>query len=118
PEPDPMPPSVPAAAIRMALTQERREPLARARRYLARVPPAMTGQHGDLHTFQVCCRLVRGFALSDAEAMTLLAEWNARCAPPWSERELQDKLQRARRCAGEPLGGMVIPAHSRPSESD
>ena len=40
----------------------------RARRFLARTPAAIAGQHGDLHTFRVCCRLVRGFALSDDEA--------------------------------------------------
>ena len=37
----------------------------RARRYLARVPPAIAGEHGDVHTFRVCCRLVRGFARGD-----------------------------------------------------
>ena len=30
----------------------------RAKRYLASVPPAIAGQHGDVHTFRVCCRLV------------------------------------------------------------
>jgi hypothetical protein len=79
----------------------------RARRYLAALPPAIAGQHGDLHTFRVCCRLVRGFALSDSEALTLLAEWNARCQPSWSERELLDKLRRARRYGREPVGGLL-----------
>ena len=41
----------------------------RARRYLASVPPAIAGQHGDVHTFRVCCRLVRGFALDDDQAL-------------------------------------------------
>jgi hypothetical protein len=27
------------------------------------LPPAIAGQHGDVHTFRVCCRLARGFAL-------------------------------------------------------
>ena len=31
----------------------------RARRYLTSVPPAISGQHGDVHTFRVCCRLTR-----------------------------------------------------------
>jgi hypothetical protein len=34
----------------------------RARRCLARVPSAIAGEHGHVHTFRVCCRLVRGFA--------------------------------------------------------
>jgi hypothetical protein len=79
----------------------------RARRYLAALPPAIAGQHGDLHTFKVCCRVVRGFALTDAEAFPLLVEWNARCQPPWSERDLQDKLRRARQYGREPIGGLV-----------
>jgi hypothetical protein len=79
----------------------------RAQRYLAVLPPAIAGQHGDLQTFRVCCRLVRGFALSDAEALSLLSDWNARCEPPWSERELRDKLARARRYGREPVGGLL-----------
>jgi hypothetical protein len=79
----------------------------RARRYLAAVPPAVTGQHGDVHTFRVCCRLVRGFALSDADALSILSEWNASCNPPWTERELRDKVTRARRYGREPIGGLV-----------
>ena len=81
--------------------------IARARRYVAAVPPAVAGQHGDLHTFKVCCRLVRGFALSDADAVAVLTDWNARCEPPWSERELLDKLRRARRYGREPMGGLL-----------
>jgi hypothetical protein len=84
-----------------------RDRVARARRYLGALPPAISGQHGDLHTFRVCCRMVRGFALSDTEALALLAEWNARCQPPWSERDLLDKLRRARRYGREPIGGLL-----------
>ena len=79
----------------------------RARRYLATVPPAITGQHGDLHTFRVCCRLVRGFALADHEALAVLADWNARCEPPWSERDLIAKLRHALRYGREPIGGLL-----------
>jgi hypothetical protein len=81
--------------------------LERARRYIASMPPAISGQHGDQHTFRICCRLVRGFALSDAAAFPLLIEWNSRCEPPWSERELRDKLRHARRYGREPIGGLL-----------
>ena len=81
--------------------------LDRVRRYLAALPPAISGQHGDLHTFRACCRLVRGFALNDQDAVALLGTWNLRCQPPWSERELRDKVRRARRYGREPLGGLV-----------
>ena len=76
-------------------------------RYLEAVPPAVAGQHGDLHTFRVCCRLVRGFALTDGDALRLLGEWNARCQPPWTERDLLEKLRRARRYGREPKAGLL-----------
>jgi hypothetical protein len=83
------------------------DPVERARRYLARVPRAIAGKHGDVHTFRVCCRLVRGFALRDDEALEVLTEWNAGCQPPWSKSDLQDKLRRARRYGREPIAAML-----------
>lgn len=83
----------------------------RARRYLTAIPPAVAGHHGDLHTFRLCCRLVRGFALPDDVALSLLVEWNAGCKPPWPERELLDKLRRARTYGREPVGGLIENAH-------
>jgi putative DNA primase/helicase len=78
--------------------------LTRARAYLAATPPAIEGQGGDPHTYQVACRLVRGFDLSDAEALDLLRAWNAGCVPPWSDLELDAKLTSARRYGTEPVG--------------
>ena len=71
----------------------------RARRYLAKMPPAITGQHGHDQTFAVACTLVQGFGLSVAEAVPLFAEYNARCSPPWSEHDLAHKLADADRAA-------------------
>lgn len=78
----------------------------RARRYLERIEPAISGQHGDLHTFKVCCRIVRGFELSDEEALVALTGWNARCRPPWSQHELRDKIGSARRYGREQIGSL------------
>lgn len=88
----------------------------RAQRYLDALPPAIAGEHGDLHTFRVCCRLVRGFALSDDEALSLLANWNARCRPPWSGRELMAKVRRARQYGREPIGGLLESQSSRAAD--
>ena len=71
----------------------------RARRYLAKMPPAITGQHGHDQTFAVACTLVQGFGLSVAEAAPLFAEYNVRCSPPWSEHDLAHKLADADRAA-------------------
>lgn len=79
----------------------------RARRYAAHVEPAIAGQHGDLHTFKVCCRIVRGFALSDEDALIVLREWNTRCDPPWKDRELCDKIARARKYGDEAIGRLL-----------
>lgn len=79
----------------------------RARSYLSKVPPAIAGQHGDLHTFRTCCRIVRGFGLDDDHALDVLSDWNARCQPPWTEAELRDKIGRARTYGREPIDGML-----------
>jgi hypothetical protein len=87
--------------------------LDRARRYIATIPPAVEGNHGDAATFRVCCRLVRGFALGDDEALSVLASWNGACLPPWSEEELRAKLAGARRYGREPVGGLIESATRR-----
>jgi hypothetical protein len=84
-----------------------RRPAERARAYLSQVPPAVAGAHGDLHTFQTCCRIVRGFALGDDEALAVLAVWNSRCQPSWTERELREKIRSARRNGREAIGGLL-----------
>lgn len=71
----------------------------RARRYLAKMPPAITGQHGHDQTFAVACTLVQGFGLSVDAAAPLFTEYNARCSPPWSEHDLAHKLADADRAA-------------------
>lgn len=81
--------------------------LLRARQFLQKVEPAVAGQHGDLRTFRICCRLVRGFDLSDSEAIGLLEEWNSSCLPPWSMHELEQKVANARLYGREPFGGLL-----------
>jgi putative DNA primase/helicase len=88
-------------------TMARDDILRRARAYLDVTPSAIEGQGGDVHTFKVCCRLVRGFCLSDSDALLALGEWNARCLPPWSEQELEAKIAGARKYGDEPLGGRL-----------
>jgi RecA-family ATPase len=94
----------------------------RARRYLAKIPPAISGQHGHDQTFAVACTLVQGFGLSVADASSLLSEYNARCSPPWSERDLAHKLADADRAAPPPEGRGHLarstgPASPRPPSS-
>lgn len=69
----------------------------RARRYIAKCPPAISGQGGHDATFHTAAVLVHGFDLCHGEAMLLLQEWNQSCQPPWSERELRHKIESASR---------------------
>src|SRR5262245_60410894 len=67
----------------------------RARAYLSAMPPAIAGQNGHGQTFVAACALVNGFALESETALALLQEYNSRCVPPWSERELPHKITSA-----------------------
>lgn len=74
--------------------------ISRARRYLSRMPPAISGQGGHRATFLAARALVLGFNLADRVALELLLEeFNPKCRPQWSERELAHKVQSARRQA-------------------
>lgn len=68
----------------------------RARRYLSRIEPAVSGEGGHSKTLLAAEHLVRGFELSDDEALPLLLVWNQTCQPPWDESELRHKLSEAR----------------------
>jgi hypothetical protein len=69
--------------------------LERARKYLAKMPVAVSGQGGHNSTYHATCTLVLGFGLDRGDALTLLREWNENCQPPWSERELEHKVDSA-----------------------
>ena len=103
----PTPPPAEPVTYQDAAVPAKADAVDRARHYTAAIPPAIAGDHGDVHTFRVCCRVVRGFALTDDDALSVLREWNSRCVPPWSERELLDKVLRARRYGREPIGGLL-----------
>jgi hypothetical protein len=69
----------------------------RALAYLATLPPAISGQGGHRATFRAALALVRGFCLDDGEAYAALAtDYNSRCDPPWTPKELVHKITQAR----------------------
>ena len=89
-------------------TNARRWLVERARRCVYSMQPAVSGAGGHNATFAVACALVHGFALSISEAMPIMLEFNARCSPPWSERELDYKLRSADKASHEnPRGHLV-----------
>lgn len=70
--------------------------LKRASAYLAKIPGAIEGSGGSNDAWKAALAVVRGFALSESDAYALLAaEYNPRCTPPWSEKELRHKVKDA-----------------------
>lgn len=80
--------------------------LERARAYARATPGAVAGQAGHRATFVLASKLVRGFGLTDAQALDVLTEWNATCRPPWHARDLARKVAEARHQGRMPEGFM------------
>lgn len=77
----------------------------RARRYVAAMDPAIAGAGGHDATFAVAQVLVRGFGLDRSTALAiLLDDYNPRCQPPWSEKELVHKIESADTTSTLPVG--------------
>ena len=126
------PPEVPAAllvllakprpAAAVPIDQRNRAPgfdwaVERARRYVARLPIAVQGEHGSNPCFRAACVLVHEFALADCDAFDVLCEYSQRCIPPWSEKELWHKIAEAHKNTrhDRPFGYL---RDSRPTPTD
>jgi len=74
----------------------------RARAYVAQMDAAVSGAGGHDVTFRVACVLVEGFSLSGGDALEIMREYNSRCDPAWSDRELEHKVRSAEGKISEP----------------
>jgi hypothetical protein len=88
--------------------------IARAKAYIAKIDPAVSGQHGHDQTFRVACVLVKDFGLTVDQALEAIRDWNARCQPPWTDRDLRHKLADAAKRPG-PVGTLGDEPQSAPS---
>lgn len=79
----------------------------RARTYLMKMPPAISGQGGQGATFEAAQVLARGFNLPYSEALSLLNEYNAHCAPQWGQKDLERKLRDAYEKSSLPVGYLL-----------
>ncbi len=87
--------------IASLLVSEPTEAVRRARAYLAKVEPAVSGQRGHDRCFRAACVLTQKFRLTYEQAWPLLVEWNEqKNLPPFSVRELEHKLRDAVSKAG------------------
>lgn len=94
-KPDPSrrtePPSIPEP--------ERLPIIDRARAYVAKMPGATAGSGGHLATWHVAIVLAKGFELDERQTLDVLREYNKRCEPEWSEKELAHKAKQAQSAA-------------------
>ncbi len=113
------PPAV--APARPPRPPQRQAIVERARRYLVKVPGAISGSGGHAQTLTAAAHLVRGFDLDPETALELLTDdFNPRCEPPWSEKELRHKVKEAEKFQGirqgqhieeRPTAGGAAPAY-------
>ncbi len=89
----------------------------RASAYLARMPASISGQKGDAAAFSAAVALVRGFDLSEQEALPLLSLWNKDCLPPWREKDLRYKLSCAAKSTKVPAGCLLKAERPRRGQS-
>ncbi len=86
--------------------------VSRAEAYVSRIEPAISGSGGHNQTYKVACVLTHGFNLTKGEAFPILRQWNRHCQPPWTDGELEHKLDSALRAGGERgylLAGRELP---------
>lgn len=89
--------------------------LERARLYLAKCDPAISGSGGSNHTFTVAAKIVHGFDLTEDETLMLMrADYNPRCQPPWNDRDLVRKVRAASRKSRDFVRGSLLAAGGRP----
>ena len=80
----------------------------RAGKYLAKMPEAIAGQGGHDRTLEAARVLVHDFAIEpDAAFQLLWKDYNPRCQPPWSERELLHKVSEAVKLGGDKPRGRL-----------
>jgi hypothetical protein len=74
----------------------------RAMKYLEKLPDAVSGQSGHDRFFHAACVLIIGFNMNIDQARPVLQWFNTnKCVPPFSERDIEHKLESADRKSDE-----------------
>jgi hypothetical protein len=72
----------------------------RAAAYLGTMDASIQGNNGSRALWHAALALTRGFGLPGVQAMALLeSDYNPRCVPPWSQKELAHKVDGAERAS-------------------
>lgn len=112
----------PSAAPRnvLPLRQGQATVMRRAAAYLARLSPSISGAGGHSAAWTAALALTRGFELPVEDALALLiSDFNPRCDPQWSERELRHKVESAAAKADVPPGFLLdapLPERAAPAQ--
>ena len=89
----------------------------RARLYVEKLDSAVAGAGGHGATFQVAVVLIQGFSLGEVDAWGILCDYNQRCCPPWTEKELRHKLKEAEKSNPRRKRGWLVGADAwRPND--
>ncbi len=85
----------PARQVLPAMIMDPSRRVEKARRYVAKMDPSISGSGGHTQAMKVARVCATAFGLSESEILEVMREWNERCQPPWSERELAHKAKEA-----------------------
>lgn len=81
----------------------------RARAYLAKMSPAISGSGGHDALWAAVLAMRIGFDLDESTAKTLIAtDFNPRCDPPWDERDIDHKLDGVERAEKSSERGYLL----------
>lgn len=103
-KPDPAPISIDPASLPKVSGDDRAK---RCGLYIDKMPPAISENGGHNQMFNAACETYR-FAVSDSDRLAILARYNARCEPPFSEPELRHKIESAEAETREQVGMRLI----------
>lgn len=108
-KPEPVAPKpVETVRVRRERTRTEAEIEKRATAYLATMDAGVSGSGGHAATWKAAVAMARGFGLSELDTFTILAnEYNPRCQPPWSAKELKHKAKGAAATNKVPYGYLL-----------
>ncbi len=84
-----------ASTVNVEPTENRYRLICRAEKYGERIEPAVEGQGGSNKMMWFVGSMIQKFRLSYEEALPIIQAYNERCIPPFSESEIEHKIQSA-----------------------
>lgn len=102
-------------AVKRDISPAKADVIERARKYASKLQEAVAGQDGHGKAYRAAMVLIQDFGLSIDQARPLMHEFSERCAPPWSNQEIEHKLRQADKNANPALRGNKLRENNRPA---